>query len=107
MNTVMTSREEMMLSKLLRFYKQDPQHLNILAAISKQKTIISLREMDYAVTNYSDNNKVIYKMKFLLLVSMCSYAIWMNFTINISIINSFTPIITTKSVRINIISLYI
>lgn len=63
MNTVMTSREEMMLSKLLRFYKQDPQHLNILAAISKQKTIISLREMDYAVTNYSDNNKVIYTLK--------------------------------------------
>ncbi len=57
------SREEALLNSLLRFYNQDPQHLNILAAISKQKTIISLREMDYTVTNYSNNNKVVYKLK--------------------------------------------
>ena len=57
------SREELLLTSLLRFYKQDPQYLNILAAISKQKTIISLREMDYTVTNYSDDNKVNYKLK--------------------------------------------
>lgn len=57
------SREEALLNSLLRFYNQDPQHLNILSAISKQKTIISLREMDYTVTNYSNNNKVVYKLK--------------------------------------------
>lgn len=57
------SREEIILKSLLRFYEQDDQHLNILAAISKQKTIISLREMDYTVTNYSNNNKVVYKLK--------------------------------------------
>jgi len=57
------SREEVLLKSLLRFYNQDPQYLNILSAVSKQKTIISLREMDYTVTNYSDNNKVIYKLK--------------------------------------------
>lgn len=57
------SREEVLLNSLLRFYKQDSQNLNILAAISKQKTIISLREMDYTVTNYSNNNKVSYKLK--------------------------------------------
>jgi hypothetical protein len=57
------SREEALLNSLLRFYNQDTQHLNILAAISKQKTIISLREMDYTVTNYSNNNKVVYKLK--------------------------------------------
>jgi hypothetical protein len=57
------SREEAILNSLLRFYNQDPQHLNILAAISKQKTIISLREMDYTVTNYSNNNKVVYRLK--------------------------------------------
>jgi hypothetical protein len=57
------SREEALLNSLLRFYNQDPQHLNILSAISKQKTIISLREMDYTVTNYSNNNKIIYKLK--------------------------------------------
>lgn len=51
------------MTSLLRFYKQDSQYLNILSAISKQKTIISLREMDYTVTNYSDNNKVIYPLK--------------------------------------------
>src|SRR4051812_3348989 len=57
------SREEALLNSLLRFYNQDPQHLNILSAISKQKTIISLREMDYTVTNYSNNKKVVYKLK--------------------------------------------
>jgi len=57
------SREEALLNSLLRFYNQDPQHLNILSAISKQKTIISLREMDYTVTNYSNNNKIVYKLK--------------------------------------------
>lgn len=57
------SREEALLNSLLRFYQQDPQHLNILSAVSRQKTIISLREMDYTVTNYSNNNKVIYKLK--------------------------------------------
>ena len=56
-------REEALLNSLLRFYNQDPQHLNILSAISKQKTIISLREMDYTVTNYSNNNKIVYKLK--------------------------------------------
>jgi len=61
-NTI-SSREELLLNSLLRFYRQDPQNLNILAAISKQKTIISLREMDYTVTNYSNNNKVVYKLK--------------------------------------------
>lgn len=57
------SREEAILNSLLRFYNQDPQYLNILAAISKQKTIISLREMDYTVTNYSNNNKIVYRLK--------------------------------------------
>ena len=57
------SREEAILNSLLRFYNQDSQYLNILSAISKQKTIISLREMDYTVTNYSNNNKVVYKLK--------------------------------------------
>lgn len=57
------SREEALLNSLLRFYNQDSQYLNILSAISKQKTIISLREMDYTVTNYSNNNKIIYKLK--------------------------------------------
>lgn len=57
------SKEEALLNSLLRFYNQDSQYLNILSAISKQKTIISLREMDYTVTNYSNNNKVVYKLK--------------------------------------------
>jgi hypothetical protein len=57
------SREELLLNSLGRFYNQDPQYLKILSLISKQKTSISLREMDYTVTNYSNNNKVIYKLK--------------------------------------------
>ncbi len=57
------SREEILLNSLLRFYNSDPQYFNTLSAISKQKTIISLREMDYTVTNYSNNNKVVYKLE--------------------------------------------
>lgn len=57
------SKEEILLESLLRFYNKDSQYLNILTAISKQKTIISLREMDYTVTNYSHNNKIQYKLK--------------------------------------------
>lgn len=60
---IIISREEALLNSLLRFYNQDPQYLNILSAISKQKTIISLREMDYTVTNYSNNNKIVYILK--------------------------------------------
>jgi hypothetical protein len=61
--TILQSREEVLLTSLLRFYKKEPKYLNILAAISRQKTIISLREMDYTVTNYSYTNKVIYELK--------------------------------------------
>jgi hypothetical protein len=56
------SREEKLLRSLLIFYRQDPQHIKDLAAISCQKTIISLREMDFTVTNYSKKNKVHYKL---------------------------------------------
>lgn len=61
--TDLISREEALLNSLIRFYNQNPQHLNILSVVSKQKTIISLREMDYTVTNYSNNNKVVYQLK--------------------------------------------
>lgn len=63
MTNNLVSREEALLESLLRFYNQDSQHLAILSAVSKQKTIISLREMDYTVTNYSNNNKVVYRLK--------------------------------------------
>lgn len=57
------SGEEKLLESLVIFYKKNPGYLNILSAVSQQKTIISLREIDYAVTNYSNNNKVSYKTK--------------------------------------------
>lgn len=58
----MESREEILLRSLLRFYKSDDQHLSVVAKISRQKTIISLREMDSLVTNFSKNNKISYKL---------------------------------------------
>lgn len=57
------SKQELLLTSLLKFYGEDPKYLNTLNLISKQKTSISLREMDYTVTNYGDKNKVIYKLK--------------------------------------------
>ncbi len=58
----MKSREEVLLISLIRFYKKEPKYLNMISDISKQKTSISLREMDYTVTNYSYNNKVKYTL---------------------------------------------
>jgi len=55
--------DEVLLESLINFYSKDSQYLNILSKISKQKTIISLREIDYTVTNYSNNNKIRYKLK--------------------------------------------
>lgn len=63
MSTKLHSKEDVLLSSLLKFYNSNPQHLHTLSSISKQKTIISLREMDYTVTNYSYNNKVIYELR--------------------------------------------
>ena len=56
-------KEEALLESLIEYYKKNPEHLIILSSISKQKTLISLREIDHTVTNYSDNNKVVYKLK--------------------------------------------
>ncbi len=58
----MQSREEVLLTSLIRFYKKEPKYLNMISDVSRQKTSISLREMDYTVTNYSYNNKVKYKL---------------------------------------------
>lgn len=62
-HTKLQSKEDVLLNSLLKFYKFNPQHLFTLSSISKQKTIISLREMDYTVTNYSYNNKIMYELK--------------------------------------------
>ena len=58
----MTNREEILLESLIKFYNTNPEYLNILANISNQKTSISLRELDYLVTNYSYNNKTKYML---------------------------------------------
>lgn len=58
----MQSREEVLLTSLIRFYKKEPKYLNMISDVSRQKTSISLREMDYTVTNYSYNNKVKYTL---------------------------------------------
>ncbi len=56
-------QEELILESLLRFYKKDKEYLKILSKISNQKTIISLREIDYTVTNYGRDKPIIYKLK--------------------------------------------
>lgn len=56
------SRDEILLRSLLKFYKENPQHLKDLSAISSQQTLISLREMDFVVTKYSKINKDLYPL---------------------------------------------
>ena len=59
----MVSREDVILKSLVKFYSKNPENLRILSSVSKQKTEISLREIDYTITNYNYNNKIIYRLK--------------------------------------------
>lgn len=56
-------QDELILEALLRFYKKDKEYLRILSKISNQKTIISLREIDYTVTNFGRDKPIVYKLK--------------------------------------------
>jgi len=51
------SKEELLMSKLLRFYS-DPMNLRVFVSIAEQGTAISLRLLDWFSTNYSKNNQV-------------------------------------------------
>ena len=53
----MVTRQELLLPSLINFFK-NPAHMNILIPIVNQSAIISLRVMDWLVTNYvkKDNN---------------------------------------------------
>lgn len=62
-NHYIKGQDELIFESLLRFYKKDPEYLKILEKISNQKTIISLREIDYTVTNYGRDKPIIYKLK--------------------------------------------
>ena len=55
----LTSKEELLKIKLIEFYK-DPQNLNVLLPIILQKTKISLRSLDWFVTNYCKKNNINY-----------------------------------------------
>ena len=55
----LTSKEELLKIKLIEFYK-DPLNLNILLPIILQKTKISLRSLDWFVTNYCKKYNINY-----------------------------------------------
>lgn len=58
----LTSKEELLKIKLIEFYK-DPGNLNVLLPIILQKTKISLRSLDWFVTNYCKKNNISYQLK--------------------------------------------
>ena len=55
----LTSKEELLKIKLIEFYK-DPENLNILLPIILQRTKISLRSLDWFVTNYCKKYNINY-----------------------------------------------
>ena len=57
----LTSKEELLKIKLIEFYK-DPGNLNVLLPIILQKTKISLRSLDWFVTNYCNKNNISYQL---------------------------------------------
>jgi hypothetical protein len=57
----LTSKEELLKIKLIDFYK-DAQNLNVLLPIILQKTKISLRSLDWFVTNYCKKYNINYPL---------------------------------------------
>ena len=55
----LTSKEELLKIKLIEFYK-DPVNLNVLLPIILQQTKISLRSLDWFVTNYCKKYNINY-----------------------------------------------
>jgi hypothetical protein len=55
----LTSKEELLKIKLIEFYK-NPENLNILLPIILQQTKISLRSLDWFVTNYCKKYNISY-----------------------------------------------
>jgi hypothetical protein len=56
---VIVSKESLLKKKVLSFYK-DKENLNTFLSIILQKTRLSLRSIDWFVTNYSKKNYVVY-----------------------------------------------
>jgi hypothetical protein len=54
-------KQELLLSSLLQFYNQDGNK-ELILPIVKQQTTISLRLLDWLVTNYSKQNDIHYEM---------------------------------------------
>ena len=56
------SKEQLLLSSLIEFYKI-PRHFIIVTKILKENQFISLRLLDWLVTNYAKKNNIIYMCK--------------------------------------------
>ena len=57
----LTSKEELLKVKLIDFYKE-PENLNVLLPIILQQTTISLRSLDWFVTNYCKKYNINYPL---------------------------------------------
>ena len=58
----LTSQEVMLLNSLEEFYNKK-EHYNLLCSIINGTSFISRRTIEYFVTNYSDNHKIIYELE--------------------------------------------
>lgn len=62
-NSELKNKQDIVLSNLRSFYKKQ-ENKNIILPIIKQKTNISLRLLDWLVTNYSEKNNIYYIIKY-------------------------------------------
>ena len=60
-NVIISSKESLLKTKLIEFYK-NKENLNILLPIILQKTRLSLRSLDWFVTNYCKKNNISYPL---------------------------------------------
>lgn len=54
------SKEELLLDSLKAFYREHVKHFIIITKVLKENQFISLRLLDWLVTNYSKKNNIIY-----------------------------------------------
>lgn len=61
-NIQISSQEHMLIKSLEKFYNNNPKNVNLMLPIIRGESNISMRLIDYFVTNYSKKHRIIYNI---------------------------------------------
>lgn len=62
-NIQISSQEHMLIKSLEKFYNNNPKNVNLMLPIIRGESNISMRLIDYFVTNYSKKHRIIYNIE--------------------------------------------